>query len=60
MYYILTAVVFYIAGCITLFFVMKNNPKYFDLKTIVKKLSQLSKAELQTLKAEAEALLAKV
>ncbi len=35
-YYILVALVFFVAGWIVSFFVMRNNPKYFNVDKMAK------------------------
>jgi hypothetical protein len=56
---IIEAVVFFAAGWVVSFFVMKNNPKYFNLKAVFLKLENMAKADLATLKAEVEKAISK-
>ena len=45
MYYIATSIVFFIVGWVVSYFVMKNNPKYFNI-------DKMAKSELETLVAK--------
>lgn len=60
-------IVGFLGGGVVLYFVAKNNPKYFNLAAVIAKLEgmaqadlALAKADLISLKAKIEALLAKI
>ena len=36
MYYVITAIVFFVVGYVVGFFVMRKNPKYFDIDDVLK------------------------
>ena len=50
MYYAIIAVVFFIVGWVVSFFVMRNNPKYFNI-------DKMAQAQLEALIAKAKARL---
>jgi len=57
MYYVIIAVVSGISGFVAGYFVMRNNPKYFNIDDMLK---NLKKEKLAEVKAKAEELLKKV
>lgn len=61
MYFLLGAIAIYAIGAISMFFVMRNNPKYFNIDDMLKaeryKLSSLGKEKLEALREKLEGLL---
>ena len=36
MYYLIAVIVAFVGGCVTAYFVMRNNPKYFNIDEMLK------------------------